>query len=76
MANELEEKINLMDRKITDTADQKEEADRYLEEANKKYLAGDYNSAKVLYLLSKDIYVKLGFTDDSAKIDEKLKAIG
>lgn len=76
LANELEEKINLMDRKITDTADQKEEADRYLEEANKKYLAGDYNSAKVLYLLSKDIYVKLGFTDDSAKIDEKLKAIG
>lgn len=76
LADELEEKVQLMDRKIEDVADEKEEADKYLEEANTKYLSGDYNSAKVLYLLSKDIYDKLGLSDDSAKIDEKLKAIG
>ncbi|MGN0145068.1 MAG: PP2C family protein-serine/threonine phosphatase [Clostridium sp.] len=76
LADELEEKIQLMDRKIENVADEKEEADSFLEEANTKYLSGDYNSAKVLYLLSKDIYEKLGLNDDCAKIDEKLKAIG
>lgn len=38
-------------------------------------MSKDYNSAKVLYLLAKDIYDKIGSTDDSAKIDEKLKAM-
>ena len=76
MADELEEKIELMDRKITDNADKKEEADKYLEEASTKYLSGDYTSAKVLYLLAKDIYDNMGLTEDSEKVNEKINAIG
>ncbi|BCZ45175.1 hypothetical protein psyc5s11_12420 [Clostridium gelidum] len=75
LADELVEKIALMDTKITEVADKKGEADKYVEEANKRYISGDTNSAKVLYLLAKDIYSNLGYTDDVSKVDEKLKAI-
>lgn len=72
LADQLEEKIALMDKKISDFADKKAEADKYLEEANTRYLSGDYNSSKVLYLLAKDIYNKLALTDEVSKIYEKL----
>ena len=75
LSDELEEKINLMDKKITDSADMKSEADKYLDVANTKYLSQDYNSAKILYLLAKDTYEKLGLTEECAKIDEKLKTL-
>jgi len=75
LADELEEKIALMDTKITEVADKKGEADKYMEEANKRYISGDTNSAKILYMLSKDIYSKLGYTNEVSKVDEKLKAI-
>ena len=67
LADELEEKIALMDKKITEVADKKGEADKYMDEANKRYSSGDTNSAKVLYLLAKDIYSNLGYTDDVVK---------
>ena len=38
LADELEEKIALMDKKITEVADKKGEADKYVEEANKRYI--------------------------------------
>lgn len=72
---ELEEKIALMDKKIIEVADKKGEADRYVAEGNKRYASGDTNSAKVLYILAKDIYSNLGYTDDIAKVDSKLAAI-
>ena len=75
LADQLEEKIALMDNKITQVADKKSEADKYMDEANKRYSSGDTSSAKVLYLLAKDIYSNLGYTDEVSKIDEKLKAI-
>lgn len=75
LANELQEKINLMDIKITDSADVKAGADKYLEAANTKYLSQDYESAKILYLLAKDDYERLGLSEDCAKIDEKLKVL-
>jgi hypothetical protein len=56
-------------------ADKKGEADKYMAEANKRYTSGDTSSAKVLYLLAKDIYTNLGYTDEASKVDEKLKAI-
>lgn len=74
-SDELDGKIALMDNKINTSADQKEEADKYTSEGNTKYLNSDYNSAKVLYLLAKDIYNELGLTDQTASIDEKLNAI-
>lgn len=75
LADELEEKIALMDKKITDVADKKAEADKYVEEADRRYLSGDISSAKLLYLLSKDIFSSLGYNDDVSKVNEKLSAI-
>lgn len=75
LADELEEKIVLMDTKINQVADKKSEADKYVEEANKRYASGDTSSAKVLYLLAKDIYSSLGYTSDVTKVSEKLTAI-
>lgn len=75
LADELEEKIVLMDKKIAEVADKKGEADKYMDEANKMYSSGDTTSAKVLYLLAKDAYSSLGDTDAVSKVDEKLAAI-
>lgn len=75
LADELVEKIALMDKKINETSDKKSEADKYKAEADKKYSAGDTSSAKVLYLLAKDVYSSLGDTDDVTKVTEKIAAI-
>lgn len=75
LANELQEKITLMDKKINDVSDKKREADQYSQEANKRYVSGDANSAKVLYLLAKDIYNQLGMADEASKVDEKLAIV-
>jgi len=75
LADELEEKIALMDKKISQVADKKGEADKYVEEASKRYSSGDITSAKVLYLLAKDIYSSLSDTDNVTKVSEKLTAI-
>ena len=75
LADELIDKIALMDKKISETSDKKSEADKYKEEADKKYAAGDNTSAKVLYLLAKDAYNSAGYTDDVAKVTEKITAI-
>jgi serine/threonine protein phosphatase PrpC len=75
LANELQEKITLMDKKINDVSDKKREADQYSQEANKRYVSGDANSAKVLYLLAKDRYNQLGMADEASKVDEKLAIV-
>lgn len=75
LADELEEKIALMDKKINEVADKKGEADKYVQEADKRYSAGDIVSAKVLYLLAKDVYISLGDTDNVSKVTEKITAI-
>ncbi|OOM75203.1 hypothetical protein CLPUN_34440 [Clostridium puniceum] len=75
LADELEEKIALMDKKINEVADKKGEADKYVQEADKRYSAGDIASAKVLYLLAKDVYSSLGDTDNVSKVTEKITAI-
>ena len=75
LADELVDKIALMDKKISETSDKKSEADKYKAEADKKYAAGDNTSAKVLYLLAKDAYNSLGDNDDLAPVVEKLNAI-
>jgi len=75
LADELVDKIALMDKKISETSDKKSEADKYMAEADKKYASGDNTSAKVLYLLAKDAYSSLGDTDNVTKITEKITAI-
>ncbi len=74
-SNQLDEKISLMDKKITETSDKKAEADKFVEEANNRYVLGETKNAKVLYNISKEIYDKIGDTDDSEKVNEKLAAI-
>lgn len=75
LADELVEKIALMDTKITEVADKKAEGDKYVVEADKLYASGDTKSARVLYLLAKDIYSSLGDTDNVSKVTEKIAAI-
>lgn len=74
-ADELVDKIALMDKKISETSDKKSEADKYAQAADAKYAAGDSASAKVLYLLAKDAYNSLGDADNVAKVTEKITAI-
>lgn len=76
LAGELEEKISLMDVKIQDSADVKAAADKYREAADGKCVSNDLQSAKILYMLAKENYESLGLVDESAKIDEKIKALG
>lgn len=73
---EMQEKIVLMDKKITETADLKAEADRYLEEANTRLASGDKESAKVLYMLAKEKYTNLGLTKEASEVDKKMSALG
>lgn len=75
LADELVDKIALMDKKISETSDKKSEADKYAQAADAKYAAGDNSSAKVLYLLAKDAYNSLGDADNVAKVTEKITAI-
>ncbi len=75
LADELVDKIALMDKKISETSDKKSEADKYAQAADAKYAAGDNSSAKVLYLLAKDAYNSLGDADNVAKVTEKIAAI-
>lgn len=75
LADELEKKIALMDTKIGEVANTKETADKYLEEANKRFLSEDYTSAKVLYLMAKDIYTSLGDNDSLSKLNEKMAVV-
>lgn len=75
LADELVDKISLMDKKISETSDKKSEADKYAQAADAKYAAGDNSSAKVLYLLAKDAYNSLGDADNVAKVTEKIAAI-
>lgn len=75
LANELEEKIVLMDKKIEGQSQTKAEGDIYLNEANERYVKGDITSAKVLYTLAKDAYTQVGLTEEIKSIDEKLKVL-
>lgn len=72
---ELQQKIVLMDKKIDETADKKSEADRYVEEANTRLAGGDPSSAKALYIVAKDIYNELGYTDEAADLDSKISSL-
>lgn len=75
LANELDEKMALIDKRIEGQADLKNEADEYLKEANARIVKDDKESAKVLYLLSKDIYTQLGLDEEVKLIDEMLQGI-
>ncbi|MCY6355725.1 PP2C family protein-serine/threonine phosphatase [Clostridium sp. ZS2-4] len=73
--NDLEEKIHLMDKKINEAQTQKSQADKYAKDGDEKYIKGDANTAKVLYLLAKDIYEKEGLVEEAKKIQEKLDIV-
>lgn len=75
LANELDEKMALIDKRIEGQADLKNEADEYLKEANARIVKDDKESAKILYLLSKDIYTQLGLDEEVKLIDEMLQGI-
>ena len=75
LANELDQKMALIDKRIDGQADLKNEADEYLKEANARIVKDDKESAKVLYLLSKDIYTQLGLDEEVKLIDEMLQGI-
>ena len=75
LENELDEKMAHIDKRIEGQADLKNEADEYLKEANARIVKDDKESAKVLYLLSKDIYTQLGLDEEVKLIDEMLQGI-
>jgi len=75
LANELDQKMSLIDKRIEGQANLKNEADSYLEQANARIVKDDKEAAKVLYLLSKDIYTQLGLTEEVKLIDEMLQGI-
>lgn len=75
LANELDEKMALIDKRIEGQANLKNEADSYLEQANAVMVKGDAESAKIMYLLAKDAYSKLGLDEEVKLIDDMLQGI-
>lgn len=72
---ELQQKIVLMDKKIDENADRKSEADRYVEEGNTRLAGGDTSSAKALYIVARDIYKELGYTDEASDLESKISSL-
>lgn len=75
ISEDLVEKIQLMDKKINEAASVKAQAEKYAKDGDEKYIKGDLNTAKVLYLLAKDMYEKESFVEEVKKIQEKLNII-
>lgn len=75
LSNELDQKMTIIDKRIEGQADFKNQADSYLEQANMRVVKDDIESAKVLYILSKDIYTKLGLTEEVKSIDDMIQGI-
>lgn len=75
LANELDQKMALVDKRIEGQANLKNEADSYLEQANARMVKGDTESAKTMYLLAKDAYSKLGLDEEVKLIDDMLQGI-
>ena len=71
-SKKLIDKIYLMDQKIDEAATQKAKADRYATAADEKYINGDFSTAKVLYLLAKEVYEKEGLQNEVKKIQGRL----
>lgn len=75
MVAQLEEKIQIANKKSLEVAKEKTKADAYLSDANIKYRQGKLEDAKMLYMFALEIYEQ---TDDQEKIDqtaEKIKLI-
>ncbi len=75
LANQIEEKIQLTDKKIQNEADSKAKAARYEKDANDQFEAGNLNNAKMLYMFAKDIYQEIQLHKDIERMDEKIKVI-
>lgn len=74
IAKDLESKIQLMDKKISEASNKRAKADRYEKDGDERYIKGEYSSAKVLYQLAKDIYENEGLTEEAKKVQGKLEA--
>lgn len=75
LANQIEEKIQLTEKKIQNEADSKAKAARYEKDANDQFEAGNLNNAKMLYMFSRDIYQEIQLDKDIERMDEKIKVI-
>lgn len=71
----LEQRISLMDKKISENETQKSQADSYTKAGDEKYIEKDYGSAKVLYSLAKDMYQKENLPDNVKSLEEKLALV-
>ncbi|MBU3157499.1 SpoIIE family protein phosphatase [Clostridium estertheticum] len=74
-SKELAQKIYLMDQKITELATQRAKADKYVKDGDQKYISGDLSTAKVLYLLAKNIYDKEGIEAEAKSVQAKITII-
>ncbi|MBU5677847.1 serine/threonine protein phosphatase [Alkaliphilus sp. MSJ-5] len=75
LANQIEEKIQLTEKKIQNEADSKAKAARYEKDANDQFEAGNLNNAKMLYMFARDIYQEIQLHKDIERMDEKIKVI-
>lgn len=75
LANQIEEKIQLTEKKIQEEADSKAKAARYEKDGNDQFEADNLNNAKMLYLLARDMYEEIEHYKDVERIDEKIKVI-
>ncbi|MCB2308656.1 serine/threonine protein phosphatase [Clostridium estertheticum] len=74
-SKELAQKIYLMDQKITELATQRAKADKYVKDGDQKYISGDLSTAKVLYILAKNIYDKEGIEAEAKSVQAKITII-
>lgn len=73
--SQVEQKIQLTNQQIANSAKEKAKADLYVQEADEKYKDKKLNEAKMLYLLAQDIYEKNQLLGEIKKIDNKIAVI-
>ncbi len=70
--DDLYERVKIIDKILAEDTSNLSKAKLYLEEANEKAANKFYQDAKMLYILSKDIYLESGDEETAKTIDEKI----
>jgi len=71
----IQKKIETLDQKMTAVEQQKAKANAYVVDGDEKTQKGEYEQAKYLYLLAKEIYQKLGMQNEEGQVNGKLKVL-
>lgn len=74
-SNLVEKKIQLTEKNGTQKLKEKSKGDTYVTDGDKLAKAKEYDTARLMYLLARDVYENAGYIEEAEKIVEKIAAI-